>query len=52
MYGYVGLCMAMYCYGSIFKVMYGYVDLCILMYDYVWLCRVTYSYNRVKCNLT
>ena len=43
MYGYVGLCRAMYCcvYVRLCTAMYGYVGLCRAMYAYVGLCMAT-----------
>ena len=38
MYGYVGLCMAVYGCVWLCRAMYGYVGLCMAMYGYVWLC--------------
>ncbi|KAJ7319150.1 Transport and Golgi organization protein 2 [Desmophyllum pertusum] len=45
MYGYVGLCGAMYGYvGIVVALMYGYVGLCGTMYGYVGLCGTMYGY--------
>ena len=40
-YGYVGLCMAIY--GCVGRCIYGYVWLCMAVYGCVWLCRAVYG---------
>ena len=44
MYGYVGLCRAMYGCVCLCMAMYGYVGLCRAMYGCVGLCMAVYGY--------